>query len=87
MVYTNNNNLIYNYIYSNRGLNCGDNMEKEIDNIYFATKDLEEYYKLKKCILNALVWDDTDAKAEKYYKTYVKMMFNAYEKKIFCIKN
>ena len=62
-------------------------MEKEVSNLYFVTKDLEEYYKLKKCILNALVWDENEGKSEKNYKLYVKMMFNAYEKKMFRIPN
>ena len=60
-------------------------MENEVKNLYFATKDLEEYYKLKKCILNMLNGIEIDHKQKKYVRDYIKMMFNSYEKRIFCV--
>lgn len=60
-------------------------MENETKNLYFATKDLEEYYKLKKCIQNMLNGIDIDHRQKKYIRDYSKMMFNSYEKRIFCI--
>ena len=60
-------------------------MEKEVSNLYFVTKDYEEYYKLKKAILNYKVSDKKNINSA--YKLYVKMIFNRYEKLIFTTLN
>lgn len=56
-------------------------MEKELENLYYVTKDLEQYYNLKKSILNYKVSDKKNINSA--YKLYVKMIFNRYERLIF----
>ena len=58
-------------------------MENEVKDLYWATKDLEEYHKLKKVMLNCIYVDKNDEFNLAQYRKYVRMMFHRYEKTIF----
>ena len=64
-------------------MNNGDNMEKEIENLYFISKDVEQFYKLKLAVLNSIVWEEGEHVKKEYFNKYIKMLFKSYEKRIF----
>lgn len=58
-------------------------MENEVENLFWATKDLEEYHKLKNVMLNCIYVDKNNEFNLAQYQKYVRMMFHRYEKTIF----